>query len=95
MKHPDWQIRQQAHERYRDSLNHSPQERNTMFSTLMHDFKSDVMDYKDEQDWTEHFFESPFYFIEYGMAQIGAFRLYQQFKKIQPVCCNALTRLYL
>ncbi|NBV05109.1 MAG: hypothetical protein EBS08_05550 [Cytophagia bacterium] len=45
----------------------------------MHDYHSSVVDWQGLEDWMDfawqgqlHLFEMPFYYIEYGFAQIGA-----------------------
>lgn len=67
---------------------HSEQERNEQWLTILNEFSSPVVDVSglDEYrlySWQRqlHLFEVPFYYIEYGIAQLGAIGLWQQFKK--------------
>jgi len=67
--------------------NHTPQERDEYFAFLMDRFNPGV-------DWSEldeekktrwmfqlHIFEVPFYYIEYGIAQLGALAIYKRYLK--------------
>lgn len=67
--------------------NHTVEERNKYFSSLMDRFNTIV-------DWTGlekekmnrwilqlHIFEVPFYYIEYGMSQLGALAIYKNYKE--------------
>lgn len=67
---------------------HSIVERNTRWNGIMKAFGSDVVDWSDnEEDLTNlwqkqlHLFEVPFYYIEYGMAQLGAIAVWRNYKK--------------
>ncbi|NQV19259.1 MAG: M3 family oligoendopeptidase [Armatimonadetes bacterium] len=66
---------------------HSVEEREDFFASLMDRFNSGI-------DWTDlekfkknlwlfqlHIFEVPFYYIEYGMSQLGALSVYRNYKK--------------
>ena len=67
--------------------NHNSKERSDYFSELMKRFNTGVCwDDLDEQMkilWMNqlHIFEVPFYYIEYGMAQLGALAIYKNFKE--------------
>ncbi len=67
---------------------HSIEDRETYWLSLMDQFGSDVIDWKDElvskrNLWQKqlHLFEVPFYYIEYGMAQLGAIALWKNYKE--------------
>ncbi|MFM8837170.1 MAG: M3 family oligoendopeptidase [Bacteroidota bacterium] len=58
---------------------HNRAERRQAWQNLMHDYHSSVVDWQGLDDWMDfawqgqlHLFEMPFYYIEYGFAQIGA-----------------------
>jgi oligoendopeptidase F len=55
---------------------------------ILNEFTSPVMDYSGLEQyrtwsWQKqlHLFEVPFYYIEYGIAQLGALGLWMQYKK--------------
>ena len=63
-------------------------ERTDAWMTILRDFSDDVLDYSGlenfrENQWQKqlHLFEVPFYYIEYGIAQLGAIGLWMQYKK--------------
>jgi len=65
--------------------NHTRQERTAYWLELMQRFGSDVVDwigYEDalEAQWQRqgHLFHAPFYYIEYGIAQLGALQLWMK-----------------
>lgn len=67
---------------------HTEQERNDQWLAILNEFSSPVVNVEglDEYrlySWQRqlHLFEVPFYYIEYGIAQLGAIGLWQQFKK--------------
>ncbi|WP_112180456.1 M3 family oligoendopeptidase [Paraliobacillus zengyii] len=71
-----------------ENPNHTRVERNDKFQELMSDFTSNEMDYDGLEDWQRmdwlfilHIFELPFYYIEYAIAQVGALKLYKQYKE--------------
>jgi len=60
-------------------INHSVSERHAFWQQLSKDFGTGLTDWKDYEDqiatsWQRqlHLFEVPFYYIEYGIAQLGA-----------------------
>lgn len=67
--------------------NHTRQERGQQWLELekRFDARSDWSGYEKakEMEWHRklHFFEHPFYYIEYGIAQLGALQLWNNFKK--------------
>ncbi len=67
---------------------HSVAERDTKWMEILKDFSDDVIDYSGldtyrENAWQRqlHLFEVPFYYIEYGIAQLGAIGMWMQYKK--------------
>ena len=68
---------------------HTADERRKQWKKIMTELSSSVIDWNDNQDaflnlWQKqlHLFEVPFYYIEYGMAQLGAIAMWRSFKKI-------------
>ena len=68
--------------------NHSLKEREQLWNILMDNFSSDVVDWSDCEEersyyWQKqlHLFEVPFYYIEYGMAQLGAIAVWRNYKQ--------------
>jgi oligoendopeptidase F len=67
---------------------HAPEERRLAWLCLQEEFSGGVVDWSGLEDirsfmWHRqlHIFEVPFYYIEYGIAQLGALQIWQQFKK--------------
>lgn len=67
---------------------HSVQERYAAWQEIMNDFGGGVVDYSGIEShlhrrWQVqlHLFEVPFYYIEYGFAQLGAIAVWRQYKK--------------
>ncbi len=67
---------------------HTPGERLEKWAEIQDEFSSPVIDFSGlakyrNYSWQRqlHLFEVPFYYIEYGIAQLGAIGLWQQFKK--------------
>ncbi len=66
---------------------HTVEERYACWSAIMKDFASDVINYQGLEDnlkrrWQVqlHLFEVPFYYIEYGFAQLGAIAMWRNYK---------------
>jgi len=66
---------------------HSAEERYAYWMSIMKDFVSDVINYEGleanlKRRWQVqlHLFEVPFYYIEYGMAQLGAIAMWRNYK---------------
>jgi oligoendopeptidase F len=66
---------------------HSVEERYQTWRTIMKDFASKVIDYRGlehnlDRRWQVqlHLYEVPFYYIEYGFAQLGAIALWRNYK---------------
>ena len=66
---------------------HSIEERTARWNEILLEFSDDVIDYRGLENfrsnlWQKqlHLFEVPFYYIEYGIAQLGAIGMWKQFK---------------
>ena len=81
---------------------HSIAERTAKWNEVLKEFGDDVIDYSGLEDYRSnlwqkqlHLFEVPFYYIEYGIAQLGAIGMWQQFKNNPELAlanyCNALS----
>jgi oligoendopeptidase F len=67
---------------------HSLEERKEKWLEILKEFSSDSVDWRGlgpyrEYGWQKqlHLFEVPFYYIEYGIAQLGALGLWMQYKR--------------
>ena len=67
---------------------HTEDERTGKWMEILNEFSSSVVDFSGlgeyrKSGWQRqlHLFEVPFYYIEYGIAQLGAIGLWMQFKK--------------
>ena len=67
---------------------HTFSERSNMWKQLITEFSSTVIDWTGYEDVKErmwqnqlHLFEVPFYYIEYGMAQLGAIAVWRNYKE--------------
>ena len=80
---------------------HTYEERTQAWVATLDEFNDDVVDYNGLDDYRNnawqrqlHLFEVPFYYIEYGIAQLGAIGMWMQFKKNKQAAldnyCNAL-----
>lgn len=63
-------------------------ERTSVWADILQEFSSPVIDFTGLEEYRKyawqrqlHLFEVPFYYIEYGIAQLGAIGLWMQFKK--------------
>ncbi len=81
---------------------HSANERTTAWTSILNEFKDEEIDYSGLEQyrgnaWQRqlHLFEVPFYYIEYGIAQLGAIGMWMQYKKNKEQAisnyCNALS----
>lgn len=68
--------------------NHSRTERRSKWLSILHDFSSAEVDRSGLQQYSEylwhkqlHLFEVPFYYIEYGMAQLGAIAIWKKYRE--------------
>lgn len=69
---------------------HTREERKSQWNAILDEFSGDTVDwtgYEEARDYSWHkqlhIFEVPFYYIEYGMAQLGALSLWKNFQKDQ------------
>lgn len=69
---------------------HSRAERKAAWMQIMKDFNSPTIDHEGLEEYQRHLwhkqlhiFEVPFYYIEYGMAQLGAIAIWKRFRE-QP-----------
>jgi oligoendopeptidase F len=67
---------------------HQVEERKNKWMEILKEFSSPVMDWTGLEEYREfgwqrqlHLFEVPFYYIEYGIAQLGALGLWKQYKE--------------
>lgn len=67
---------------------HTHQERTAAWVATLAEFTDDVIDYAGLETFRDnawqrqlHLFEVPFYYIEYGIAQLGAIGMWMQYKK--------------
>ena len=66
---------------------HTIEERTTRWNEILNEFSDKVIDYSGLENYRSnlwqkqlHLFEVPFYYIEYGIAQLGAIGMWRQFK---------------
>ena len=66
---------------------HTHDERTAVWNEILNEFRDDVIDYSGLETYRSngwqrqlHLFEVPFYYIEYGIAQLGAIGMWMQFK---------------
>jgi oligoendopeptidase F len=71
-----------------ENPNHTEEERATRWMEILNEFSSDVIDFSGLENfrinsWQRqlHLFEVPLYYIEYGIAQLGAIGLWMQFRE--------------
>lgn len=80
---------------------HTHEERTAAWNNIQQEFQDDVIDYSGleayrSNSWQRqlHLFEVPFYYIEYGIAQLGAIGMWMQFKENKELAmdnyCKAL-----
>lgn len=71
-----------------ENPNHTHEERTASWISIVKEFEDDVIDYSGLETFRSnawqrqlHLFEVPFYYIEYGIAQLGAIGIWMQFKE--------------
>jgi oligoendopeptidase F len=71
-----------------DNAGHSNEERTAKWMEILAEFSDGVVDYSGLENYRSnawlrqlHLFEVPFYYIEYGIAQLGAIGMWMQFKQ--------------
>jgi oligoendopeptidase F len=67
---------------------HTIEERTETWINILNEFSTNTVDYSGLEEYRKiswqrqlHLFEVPFYYIEYGIAQLGAIGLWMQYKK--------------
>jgi oligoendopeptidase F len=67
---------------------HTMEERKNKWMEILNEFSSPVLDWTGLEEYRQfgwqrqlHLFEVPFYYIEYGIAQLGALGLWKQYKE--------------
>jgi len=75
--------------------NHTEEERSDKWVEIFNEFTSPVLDVSGLEEYRRYFwqkqlhlFEVPFYYIEYGIAQLGAIGLWKQFKESKEQALN-------
>jgi oligoendopeptidase F len=71
-----------------ENPNHTPEERTTEWTRILTLYSSSAIDFSGLDQFREiswqrqlHLFEVPFYYIEYGIAQLGAIGMWKQYKE--------------
>ncbi len=74
---------------------HTEEERTAKWMEILTEFSSSVVDFNGLEKYREiswqrqlHLFEVPFYYIEYGIAQLGAIGLWKQFRDNREEALN-------
>ncbi len=74
---------------------HTSEERTAKWMEILNEFSTDTIDFSGleayrEKAWQRqlHLFEVPFYYIEYGIAQLGAIGMWMQFKQNKEQAVN-------
>lgn len=81
---------------------HSEDERTAAWTSILKEFQDDVIDYSGLEAYRNnawqrqlHLFEVPFYYIEYGIAQLGAIGMWMQYRENKEKAldnyCSALS----
>ena len=78
-----------------ENPNHTEEERSDKWVEIFNAFSSSVLDVSGLEEYRRYFwqkqlhlFEVPFYYIEYGIAQLGAIGLWKQFKENKEQALN-------
>ncbi len=71
-----------------ENANHTEEERHTAWLEIFESFNDNITDWSELEEnkkylWQKqlHLYEVPFYYIEYGMAQLGAVAVWKNFKE--------------
>jgi len=66
---------------------HSNEERKNAWVSILNEFSTGMVDWSGFEDYRAHFwqkqlhlYEVPFYYIEYGIAQLGAIAMWRQYR---------------
>lgn len=78
-----------------ENPNHTSEERSEIWRSILNDYTSIAMDVSGLEEYRKyswqrqlHLYEVPFYYIEYGIAQLGAIGLWKQFKEDKEKAIN-------
>jgi len=78
-----------------ENPNHTLEERKESWMAILQEFSSQVIDWQGLEQYRPfswqrqlHLFEVPFYYIEYGIAQLGAIGLWKQYKENKEKALN-------
>ena len=78
-----------------ENPNHTEEERSDKWVDIFNEFTSPALDVSGLEEYRRYFwqkqlhlFEVPFYYIEYGIAQLGAIGLWKQFKENKEQALN-------
>jgi oligoendopeptidase F len=78
-----------------ENPDHTEEERSNTWLSILDEFTSPVIDFSGLAEYRKygwhrqlHLFEVPFYYIEYGIAQLGAIGLWQQYKQNPEAAIN-------
>ena len=81
-----------------ENPNHTEEERAENWMRILNEFTSPVIDFSGLEEYRRyswqrqlHLFEVPFYYIEYGIAQLGAVGLWKQYKENKNQALNNYT----
>jgi oligoendopeptidase F len=82
-----------------ENPSHTEEQRATAWMDILKEFSSPVIDFSGLDEYRRygwqrqlHLYEVPFYYIEYGIAQLGAIGLWMQFKKNKESALDNYTR---
>ena len=74
---------------------HTAEERRAEWKNIMQKLGSSIVDWDGQEDallnlWQKqlHLYEVPFYYIEYGMAQLGAIAMWRSYKQLGEEALN-------
>jgi oligoendopeptidase F len=84
-----------------ENPNHNNEQRTVKWNEILNEFRDNVIDYSGLENYRSnawqrqlHLYEVPFYYIEYGIAQLGAIGMWMQYKQNPQQAldnyCNAL-----
>jgi oligoendopeptidase F len=78
-----------------ENPSHTLEERKEKWMEILQEFSSQVIDWQGLEQYRPygwqrqlHLFEVPFYYIEYGIAQLGAIGLWKQYKENKQKALN-------
>ncbi len=82
-----------------ENPNHTLEQRSVRWTEILDEFSSKVIDFSGLESYRSiswqrqlHLFEVPFYYIEYGIAQLGAIGLWKQFKQNKEAALDNYTK---